>query len=180
MAYKLYINNKLFNGIGNNNYNKGTITINGTVYQYDNSSGSGGGAETLVFKWRPTSENIAPTTGYFVFDKNSFASIVTSTSNNELNGETFTYQAATNSNTRKCTINAGEYFNNYDVAVTVYMYTTSNRTITIGTETTTINQTNQKNRVISIDGEVTENNNIITVSGNFNWCGIDITLTPKS
>ena len=38
MAYKLYINNKLFNGIGNNNYNKGTIAINGTVYQYDNSS----------------------------------------------------------------------------------------------------------------------------------------------
>ena len=40
MAYKLYINNKLFNGIGNNNYNKGTIAINGTVYQYDNSSSS--------------------------------------------------------------------------------------------------------------------------------------------
>lgn len=38
MAYKLYINNKLFNGIGNNNYNKGTIAINGTVYQFDNSS----------------------------------------------------------------------------------------------------------------------------------------------
>lgn len=40
MAYKLYINNKLFNGIGNNNYNKGTIAINGTVYQFDNSSSS--------------------------------------------------------------------------------------------------------------------------------------------
>ena len=38
MSYKLYINNKLFNGIGNNNYNKGTIAINGTVYQFDNSS----------------------------------------------------------------------------------------------------------------------------------------------
>ena len=38
MAYKLYINNKLFNGIGNNNYNKGSITINGTTYQFDNSS----------------------------------------------------------------------------------------------------------------------------------------------
>lgn len=40
MAYKLYINNKLFNGIGNNNYNKGTIAINGTVYQFDNSTSS--------------------------------------------------------------------------------------------------------------------------------------------
>ena len=38
MAYKLYINNKLFNGIGNNNYNKGTIAINGTIYQFDNST----------------------------------------------------------------------------------------------------------------------------------------------
>lgn len=180
MAYKLYINNKLFNGIGNNNYNKGSITINGTTYQFDNSSGSTLQPITYSFIV-DSSTTILPTSGKIIFASSSGGSKSQLPQSYTVDGKTFEYYWQSNSATRSCSISlTNDEWTNYDVTVYVYYYTTSNRTLTIGNTRISITTSDLKNRVSVASGTITDNENTITQSGNMGWCGVDVVLTPKS
>ena len=179
MAYKLYINNKLFNGIGNNNYNKGTIAINGTVYQYDNSSSA---LQPITYSFIVDSSTTSlPTSGKIVFSSSSGGSRNTLSQSYTVNEKTFEYYWQSNKNTRSCSISlTNDEWTNYDILVYVYYYTTSNRTLTIGNTQISTNDPNLKNRVSVATGNITSSNSTIMQSDNMGWCGIDVVLTPKS
>lgn len=190
MAYKLYINNKLFNGIGNNNYNKGTIAINGTIYQFDNSSGSS--LPTYTFYWKKTTSGndldyTSPNYFKFTSDSNSSASKfggVATSINETMDGITFQYAGNTNSNTRCCEILLSDFISDnsidisdYDISVDIYINASSSYNIKIGNDSV-------QSSIIGFNkysGTIDETNNIINIYNNSNrWCGIYVTLTPKS
>lgn len=188
MAYKLYINNKLFNGIGNNNYNKGVITINGVDYQYDNSSGSS--LPTYNFYWKKTTNGTSldyQSPNYFSFGGTVFGGTAT-TVNEIVDDITFEYAGNTNGSTRMCQILLSDFINdnninisNYNINVNVYLYASSaktNRNVEIGgTAVSTLLKGLNK-----YSGTIDINNNSIYVGADNTgkWCGIYVTLTPKS
>lgn len=177
MAYKLYINNKLFSGINGNNYNKGSITINGTTYQFDNSSGSS--LQPITYSWRMGSTTAAPS-GRIYFGKSTFKNVTTYSSNNTINNETFLYGGVTESGSRTCKISLqSNEWSDYNVVLHIYVYTASkNRSITIGG----VNLGNTTmNGIQHFFGEISSLNNTAVIGGDgVDWCGIDVILTPKS
>ncbi len=132
---------------------------------------------TANYSWRMPSTNTASNSGTFKFGKTSFGSVGTLDSNNVVDGETFNNYGMSNSNTRTCTISlSNDEWTYYDVAVYVYYYATSNRTLKIGNGTAT---TVTQNKVTLQSGNIDKTHNTIVQSGNMGWCGIDIVLTLK-
>lgn len=132
---------------------------------------------TATYSWRMGSTKDVPTSGQIVFGKSTLKNSTSLSSNNTVDGETFSYYGQSESGSRTVTIRlTDDEWTNNDVMVYVYYYTGDSRTITIGAGSAT---TATKSKVAVLSGLVDKTHNTIVQSGNMGWCGIDIVLAKK-